>query len=133
MTSRRVGLWSLLVLAGVLSQDLGGGQVRAADDPRSLAVKAHGLLEQYCHRCHGKDGSLEGGMNYVLDRDKLIARKKIVPGDALHSPLYKRLATGKMPPPDEKPRPSAADVALLKRWIEGGASAPCRRSLNGGC
>ena len=110
--------WSLLVLALGF---LGARQGRAADDPRSVAVRARGLLERYCYRCHGRDGSLEGGMNYVLDRDKLITRKKVLPGDPLHSPLYKRVAAGKMPPPDEQPRPSAADVGLLKRWIEGGA------------
>ena len=64
------------------------------------------MLKANCFRCHGKDGSLEGGMNYILDRDKLIARKKIIPGKADESPLIKKVATGKMPPPAEQPRPS---------------------------
>jgi WD40 repeat protein len=113
-----VAVRSLLVFA---LGCLGAGTGRAADDPRTVAANARGVLERYCYRCHGRDGSLEGGMNYVLDRDKLIARKKVLPGDPLHSPLYKRVAAGKMPPPDEQPRPSAADIVLLKRWIEGGA------------
>src|SRR5213078_4887792 len=28
---------------------------------------------------------------------------------------------GKMPPPGESPRPSAADIAVLRRWIDSGA------------
>ncbi len=88
-----------------------------------LARQAQAILKASCHRCHGQDGSLEGGMNYVLDRDKLITRKKIIPGQAEQSPLFKRIASGKMPPAGEMPRPAAAEVALLRRWIDGGAPA----------
>ena len=28
-----------------------------------------------------------------------------------------------MPPPDEEPRPSAAEIATVKAWIEAGAPA----------
>ena len=55
---------------------------------------------------------LVSGMNYILDRDKLVTRKKAIPGDAAASPLYKRVAAGKMPPPSEKVRPSEADVTV---------------------
>jgi serine/threonine-protein kinase len=39
------------------------------------------------------------------------------------SKLYVRLTSDKrpMPPPDETPRPVAADVAVIKQWIEAGA------------
>jgi WD40 repeat protein/mono/diheme cytochrome c family protein len=95
-----------------------------AEDPAALAVKAHAILKANCHRCHGQDGALEGGMNYVLDRDKLIARKKIVPGKPDASPLYQRIARGKMPPEGETPRPTKEEVALLEQWIKAGAPAP---------
>lgn len=90
-----------------------------------LAKKAQAILKANCHRCHGQDGSVEGGLNYVLDRDKLLARKKIVPGRAEQSPLFLRVASGKMPPPDEQPRPSDAEVQILKQWID---SAPRAQS-----
>src|SRR5262245_14967571 len=73
------GLWGI----GVLAVGLLAGPVApapAAEDQATVAGKAHAILEQYCHRCHGRDGSLEGGMNYILDRDKLVARKKVLPG-----------------------------------------------------
>jgi WD40 repeat protein len=109
----RLGILAALVLGG-----LGGP---ACGNDQDVAGKAHAILEHYCHRCHGRDGSLEGGMNYVLDRDKLVLRKKVVPGDARTSPLYKRIVSGRMPPPDVKERPTSAEVAILKEWIESGA------------
>src|SRR5947209_4390370 len=79
----------------------------AAPDPE-LGRKAGEILKTNCYRCHGQNGNLEGGMNFILDRDKLTARRKIIPGKADESPLYKRVAAGKMPPPGEAPRPSPA-------------------------
>jgi len=102
---------------------LGTGPRSAADEPAGLAQKARAILEANCHRCHGQDGSLEGGMNYIMDRDKLISRRKIVPGQAEQSPLIRRIAGGKMPPAGEKPRPTPAELALLKQWIDAGAPA----------
>ncbi len=110
----------LPVLTGVL---LLVGSAARADDGTTLAKKAKGILDANCHRCHGKDGAIEGGFNYILDRDKLVARKKIVPGQAEQSPLYKKVATGKMPPAGELPRPSDTDLAILKDWINAGAVA----------
>src|SRR5579884_1952562 len=98
--------------------------LRADEPPPDLARRAHAVLESNCWRCHGKDGAVEGGMNYVLDRDRLVARRKVVPGKPDESPLFKRVANGKMPPPGEHPRPSAADVAVLRQWIEAGAPPP---------
>ncbi|MBY0526857.1 MAG: WD40 repeat domain-containing protein [Gemmataceae bacterium] len=98
---------------------------RAAEaDKTDLARKAHDILRTTCYRCHGQDGNVEGGMNYILDIDKLIQRKKIIPGKAELSPLYKKVAKDLMPPGDEKPRPGEADKAVLKQWIDAGAPRP---------
>ncbi|MBY0229167.1 MAG: hypothetical protein K2W96_07820, partial [Gemmataceae bacterium] len=88
-----------------------------------LAGRALAVLRSHCHSCHGKDGSVEGGLNYVLDRDKLVARRKIVPGDPGASPLLKRVVSGKMPPAGVKHRPSPSDLAVLRDWIAAGAPA----------
>src|SRR4029079_4961472 len=61
------------------------------------------------------------GLNYVADLGKLVARKKVVPGDPGASRLFKRLDDGTMPPPEEKPRPSEAEIAAVKKWIAAGA------------
>jgi WD40 repeat protein/mono/diheme cytochrome c family protein len=95
----------------------------AADDPKQLAQQAQAVLKTHCHRCHGQDGSVEGAVNYVTDLAKLVARKKVVPNDPKGSRLFRRVDDGTMPPPDESPRPSAAEIAVLKKWIDAGAPA----------
>jgi WD40 repeat protein/mono/diheme cytochrome c family protein len=92
-----------------------------ADPPPGLAARVREVLKANCYRCHGQDGAIEGGFNYVLDRDKLVASHKIISGKPDDSPLWRKVVAGKMPPPDQQPRPSAADIALLKQWIEAGA------------
>src|SRR5205823_2677419 len=82
---------------------------------------AQDVLKTHCHRCHGDKSSNKGGMSFVLDRDKLVARHKIVPGDPGDSPLFRRVAQGEMPPEGVQPRPGKDDLALLRRWIEAGA------------
>lgn len=97
--------------------------VSTAADP-ALPHKAQELLKNHCYRCHGKEGNIEGGLNYVLDSQKLIARGKVLPGNAQQSPLYKRVAAGKMPPPGEGARLSPNELAVLKQWIDAGAISP---------
>lgn len=97
------------------------GAAGAARGEEIVSVKARAILETYCHRCHGKDGNVEGGLNYVMDRDKLVARHKLIPGRPDDSPLFRRVAAGKMPPAGQTPRPSAADIVVLRQWIEAGA------------
>ena len=92
-----------------------------AEDSMELARKAREVLKTHCHRCHGKDGTVEGGMSYILDRDRLVARNKIVPGKTAESKLLKRMQAGKMPPPDESPRPTPDEIRLVEKWIEAGA------------
>lgn len=118
MTQSNLRRWSLLALLCLASNGL---PLAASPEPRELAHKAQAILESNCHRCHGQDGAVEGGFNYLLDLSKLIARKKVLPGKAEQSPLYKRMSAGKMPPPGEHPRPSAADLAVIKQWIDAGA------------
>ena len=93
----------------------------AADDKTELAAKTAAVFRAHCYRCHGENGAIEGGLNYVGDLSKLVARKKVVPGNPDASRLFKRIDDGTMPPPDEKPRPTAAEVAAVRAWIEAGA------------
>src|SRR5581483_11919248 len=83
----------------------------ADDDPKQLAAQAQAVLKTHCYRCHGQDGAIEGGMNYVTDLAKLVARRKIVPGDPAASRLFKRMDDDSMPPSGEKPRPTAEELA----------------------
>jgi hypothetical protein len=87
----------------------------------ALARRAYDILATNCYRCHGKDGAAEGGLNYILNRDQLVARRKLVPGFASQSKVYRRVSRGEMPPEGEQPRPRPDEVALLSRWIDAGA------------
>jgi WD40 repeat protein/mono/diheme cytochrome c family protein len=99
------------------------GAVRAADDPKlELAKKAQAVLKTHCYKCHGEAGAVEGGMNYVTDLERLVARKKIVPGKAEESPVFKKIASGSMPPPEVTQRLSEDEKVVLKQWIDGGAA-----------
>ncbi|MGH7172760.1 MAG: c-type cytochrome domain-containing protein [Gemmataceae bacterium] len=117
---RSASIYRSLLLT-LLTLLVDSGRVLAGPKPVELAHKAQTILKANCHRCHGRDGAVEGGLNYILDRDKLIARKKVLPGKAEQSPLFKRIAAAKMPPPGEQPRPSPADLAIIKQWIDAGA------------
>jgi serine/threonine protein kinase len=86
-----------------------------------LAHQVRDKLAMYCYRCHGENGAMEGGFNYLMDRERLITRKKIVPGKPQESRLLQRIVEGEMPPQEETKRPGDSDIALLRRWIEAGA------------
>src|SRR5947209_14554332 len=89
---------------------------RADKDPAALAAAARDVLKKSCARCHA-DGQTEGGFGFALDAKRLVDGKKVRPGDAARSRLFKRVESGEMPPEDEKPRPAAEEIAALKAWI----------------
>src|SRR5579884_1692226 len=110
MTARR------LALCGIMLLGCSCGPANAGDDTQALARRAREVLTKHCYRCHGKDGAIEGGMNYVLDFRALVARHKVFPGKPTKSRLFKRLTSrdNPMPPDEEKVRPEPGDVALLR-------------------
>jgi mono/diheme cytochrome c family protein len=88
----------------------------------ALSLSVRSIFETNCFRCHGEDGEAESGV-FVLDRDKLVSKQKIIPGDPEKSRLYQRVTSPKRPMPaeDETPRPSVDDIATIKQWIAAGA------------
>jgi len=99
-------------------------QQNATPEGVQLAMRVQTILRTQCYRCHGQDGIVEGGVNYITDLSKLVARKKVVPGKPEESRLWLRMEDGTMPPPEEHPRPSAQDLEVIRRWISLGAPAP---------
>jgi mono/diheme cytochrome c family protein len=88
----------------------------AAEAAGDLARKAKAVLEKHCYRCHGKEGKAEAGV-FVLNRDRLVDRKKLVPGNPGKSRLLKTVIEEEMPPAEVKVRPSADEIAILRNWI----------------
>ena len=90
---------------------------------QELGQKAQQVLATYCYRCHGENGTAEGGFNYILDRGKLVSSKKVKPGDAKGSRLFRRVKEQEMPPEEVTTRPTEADILVLRQWIDAGAPA----------
>ncbi|MBM4069416.1 MAG: tetratricopeptide repeat protein [Planctomycetes bacterium] len=118
------------VARGVLAACLVCSLLRAAtageaSKPIDLGKQAKSILKAHCHRCHGHDGASEGGFNYVLDLGRLVERKKVVAGQPGKSKLLRRIidTDDPMPPAEEKSRPTKDEIALLRKWIEAGASS----------
>ncbi|MFP6739059.1 MAG: DUF1549 domain-containing protein, partial [Planctomycetota bacterium] len=101
------------------------------------------LFSDSCFACHGPDREARKA-RLRLDDAKIALKKAIVPFKPDESPLMERLLSRdedeRMPPADSnRPRLSAEEVDLVRRWILQGArfdehwsySAPQRTSLEG--
>jgi mono/diheme cytochrome c family protein len=95
---------------------------RAAGEELTYEQHVRPILKAHCFDCHGEGEKLKGKLDLRLRR--LIVQggrsgPALVPGKPDDSPLYQRLAAGEMPP--GKTKLSPAEVALIGRWIAGGA------------
>jgi hypothetical protein len=87
------------------------------------------ILSDNCFQCHGPDSAARQAGLRLDRRDAALERRSngvpIVPGKSADSLLYQRIsdpdAGSRMPPAESHKRLTAAQIALLKRWIEGGA------------
>ena len=73
MIARRILLiafTTFLITAPVTAQD-------------ATARKVKQILQTRCYYCHGEDGAAEGGLNFILDFDRLVATKQVVPKEPL--------------------------------------------------
>jgi hypothetical protein len=84
-------------------------------EPRVLAV-----FEANCAKCHGAGSPAQGGIDYILDLDLLMAQSKVIPGNPEESRVYDRMsaAMSPMPPTSETQRPTAADIESVGKWID---------------
>ena len=85
----------------------------------ATALKVRKILESRCYYCHGEDGAAEGGLNFILDYDRLVATKQIVPEEPLKSGLYRKIVLDDMPKDDDPL--SDDEKQLIKDWIASGA------------
>src|SRR5262249_24172362 len=67
------------------------------------------------------NGNVEGGFNFVLDHEQLLARRKVVPGNPDKSRLFKRVRDREMPPADDASPLAEGDIAVLRDCIAAGA------------
>lgn len=98
-----------------------------------FGAAVHPVLEKHCLYCHGAEkqkGEYRMETFAALLAGGKSGKAAIVPGDLLHSELVRRLALEpddeKLMPPRKKPRPTAAEIALLRWWVKAGASRELR-------
>lgn len=110
----------LVIIGGIVP----GSGLTAEVESGQLASQARAILKQYCHRCHGIGFEVEE-MDVLnrktLDRESGAGIPYVTPGKPAASHLWERVENGTMPPRKERDRPTAADKAILKKWIEAGA------------
>jgi len=81
----------------------------------ALAQKAFAVLQTNCAGCHGQGSVASGGIDYILDFQKLIANNLAIPGNAAASPIYVDISGGTMPPGGKL---SASDIQTVFDWIQ---------------
>lgn len=109
----------LMVLLMVV---LGGPVAAEADEAKGVdfAHQIVPLFKAHCAKCH-TDGTYKG--SFSLDtRESILKAEAVVPGKSGESDLVRRLTIDdpeeRMPP--KGPRLTAAEVALVKTWIDQG-------------
>ncbi len=126
-------LFSALLLAGavLMATELRGQSDSASSttsDSQAVAREAVEVMKTYCYACHGVEFEVPGFD--VLHRPSLTAARTdelsyIAPGDPDKSAVWQRLGVDQdMPPKKVKNRPSDAQIAIVKKWIESGAAFP---------
>jgi serine/threonine-protein kinase len=95
----------------------------AAAGDADLAARAKEVFRAHCAECHG-GAKARAGVN-VLNRDGLIKKEKVVPGKPDDSVLYQLItATDESAmPPTGRPRLTAEQVEVIRKWIAAGAPA----------
>ena len=115
------GLWRVI---GVLAAMLWATAARADDElfRRSVAP----IFELHCVRCHQGEKP-KGGLSLVERRFVLAGGESgpaIVPGKPDESLLLDNVSGDKPEMPKDGPKLTAAEVAVLRRWIAAGAPWP---------
>ena len=83
------------------------------------------LIERHCVSCH-QPSKAKGGLDLTTRASALVGGDdgpSVVPGKAGDSPLYRRTTHQDEPGmPAKKPKLADSEIALLRQWIDAGAS-----------
>jgi dipeptidyl aminopeptidase/acylaminoacyl peptidase len=100
----------------------------AAEPEVDYETQVAPVLRKYCSGCHN-DSDREGefSLESFASLQKGIEDKPaVLPGDSAGSRLWRVVSKQDEPtmPPEDEPAPSAAELALIKSWIDQGAKGP---------
>lgn len=114
---------ALLLVAAVC---LHGTALHAAEGP-SYTKSVSAILEKHCYECHGPDDR-KGGLRLSNEADARLGGDShvsaLAPDDSGVAPLMRRITSDdeKFRMPQKGPRVSPEEIAILKAWIEAGAT-----------
>ena len=124
--------WSLACLTLFLAQ----AHVPAAADEKpafDFDKQIAPILQAKCDRCHGaqqKKGELDLRSRQTMLRGGN-GGAAIMPHKSAESLLIEMIESGEMPPKKESPRVTAAELGLLKAWVDAGAPGPANPAVDG--
>lgn len=116
-----------LAVAAVAALDSAPLQEDATEQVPDFGREVQPILAENCYQCHGNEKReaelrLDDREEALKDRDGYAV---VVPGDLEASEIWYRITTDdleeRMPPAEHAGALSAAEVDVLRRWIEGGA------------
>ncbi|HSQ54851.1 MAG TPA: c-type cytochrome domain-containing protein [Gemmata sp.] len=115
---------SAMILDTASTQDVAKRAPSTSREKADRAIHARAILRKYCFDCHG--GNESKGTIRVMDHPKLLSRGPnpvpfVLPGEPAKSQIFQFIQDGSMPP-GGKQRPSPAEIAVLQKWIEDGAT-----------
>ena len=113
LTKTRLLILCVAVIAGAITHIRAG----SADDRPQIATLAREILNRRCVACHGANGVARKNV-FVLDRDRLVASRIVIPGDP-NSLLLSLVGSGVMPMGGPALADSEKDT--LRNWIVSGA------------
>lgn len=91
-----------------------------ADELQQLALQGTVILKTHCYGCHGEKFNGSAQLN-VMDSVALLEHGYLIADNIPESPLWQRVASGEMPPPDSGVPPlSAEQQQILQRWMAAG-------------
>lgn len=117
MTPARPWLVAVTALAACGAADAAPPDRPAAD----RAIRARAILVRYCGACHGETDT--AGRLAVFDHARLTAHARPVPFVSKDRPLLVDLIEDGVMPPGDRPRPTEAEVKVLRDWAAAGAPA----------
>ena len=94
-----------------------GNAASTKDGDRTVSTLARDILSRRCFACHGANGLARKNI-FVLDRDRLVASRTIIPRDT-NSLLLTVVESGAMPM--NGPELSRDEKDVLRNWIASGA------------
>jgi hypothetical protein len=112
----------MLVVQSTLVAILSYSMPLFAEDALTFERDIRPIFRAHCFDCHGAQKEHEGNLDLRLRRFAVQGGESggaIIPGDPDQSLLLERIEQGDMPPGDAKV--SAAEIALIRKWIAGGA------------